>query len=275
MIGEWRNIFWGPAAISLIIVGCDGGSFSAGGGQQSPKPLPTQVQPQNGQSTNQNQYAQPQGQNCQGQNVQRFTGTVVFEAREGCEWGTSGNGPKRNMFFQARHEHNKSLQVPAYSKICDMSIVSKESNFVYDDLFFLTLNGNILIASDADAIGFFQKNQEMYAWDFLKLKEQFMTPEIVEGPPYCLGNTVNKCTVPAHNKEGAIKISLDPEAVLKLSNSIGGGVLNFGLVTTGDDNPNPNPAPSIIPGLVLDDDPNAIDCRHSQLTLDVNMSYYN
>ena len=261
----------------LLICSCESSSFNSGG--QAQKKVPSTQYPQKPQNSNQqpnNQTIQSpqQPQGCSSEQVRESVIEVMFTERNGCEWGENGNLPKRDYYFQARYEHEETLELPTFSQVCQLTIESKETDFLYDDVFFLTIEDKIIIASDADLVNFFDKEDIHYLWNFEKIKGQFMPAKIIEGDPYCLGGLVKSCEVPAHNQRGPVKISMDAQQFLELTDQLTpGSSLPMKLIVTGDNNPDPNPPPPPLPFIPVDPNPESIDCKNSQLTLEFKFVY--
>jgi hypothetical protein len=202
----------------------------------------------------------------------RFEDTKTESGRnEVCEFATGdqqeykGNLSILNSFLRARYTQTKSLDVPANAVICDVGIESAEQSFKYDDIFFLSLNNQILASNHKSEIekviqpeSFLhtQSNAQIdvYQYDWLKIRGTSFENVVND---YCLGaqQSLSQCEWPITEQFGKIKLKFDPEILIRLSQKRIDNQHQLSFVITGDNDLK-------------------LDCYHQRLDLKLNVKYY-
>jgi hypothetical protein len=133
-----------------------------------------------------------------------------------------------------------------------VSVNSAVSTIQYDDFMILTLNGYVLLSSNADILrGLEGTADTAYKWDFSKIRG---VPVDFDSPSYCMGSGSSLCTVPVTDTPGQFQMKVDPTSLIHLADQVvENHTLNFALVATGDN-----------------DD---LDCWHTELNLDFTLQY--
>lgn len=186
-----------------------------------------------------------------------------------CPWGVENNLPTpTNGTITARLEEVYDLDLPQGSILCSMNFWSKEDAFVYDDEIYLTLNDIILVASSSHHLNEFENRRDFLAYDWNKIVGRTYT---TGDGAYCAGGE-NTCTVPPTEKKGKFRFEMPDAKVQALGVAAGvkesrtmvsleefqssnkQSALTFKLITTGDND-------------------KKIDCMHSQINLDVDLTY--
>jgi hypothetical protein len=195
---------------------------------------------------------------CQNGDYEVQTQRLNFNQRQECRFGAGDNLPRLGGFMQAKEEQTIALTLPEKTVLCGMELASPAQDLHYDDYLFLTLNQNVLVASEvgwADLLTV--EGQTVKPWNWEALKGQDHAPvegDALYGTPYCLGD--EGCQVPMHDATGGFAYGLDFAAADqsfydKLSTA---QELAFTVIATGDD----------------DDG----DCDHSTFQLDLTLKLF-
>lgn len=204
--------------------------------------------------------------------------TVNFPAAIECDFNEQGqtaqdlnaavNGPRIDGWFMARNESYFPINFPEQATLCDVKFNFPEQSMKYDDEIFLTMNKNILIASQnystqVNAAPF--KNNGLAVNDLGLMQWKWMGPNGLFNLPYekpgkyCLGLSPNdpeynnKCNIPATDTLGKMKLDLPSNEAIKLNMSNNSDQIEFGFITTGDNDNG--------------------DCEHSAYSFEVVMKY--
>ena len=177
---------------------------------------------------------------------------LIFPERQDCSFGQNGNLERRDAFVQAQETQNQSIALEGKSIICDMSIRSEPNAQIhYDDFIFLTIANQVIFGSNSQVTNYLDRKENVYQWDFEKIKGQAINN--FEAPYYCLAG-VRNCVLPPHDQAGPISIRLATKDVAPIAfEVVGKSKIDANLISTGDN----------------DDE----DCFHSELDLDVEISY--
>lgn len=169
---------------------------------------------------------------CQtGERVVR-TEMIRFPAREDCPWSVNGNLERRGGYNQARFTETELLDLPPYSDLCSLSIVSQTSDLVFDDHFTLTLENWVLVGGGGYAIDRLEDQGGMYQFDWDAVKGQ---PFIWDGEYHCLGGEDSVCVVPGHDQRAPLELAFSEETMQPLAETLDGeSGLSVSLHTFGD-----------------------------------------
>lgn len=190
------------------------------------------------------------------------TYTITFEELQpDCPFGEGDNLEMAEQRLQARVEQSKVIEVPG--EVCDIALTfgkgdatSSETNFEYDDAFWLNLNGRVLAASsealvEAMAV---EDGRVLYDWADVVGTDVDWT----NTPPYCLGQDVGlaTCDIPTSETPGTIDLQFDDTIIEGLiADAMGAGDrLEWVFITTGDNDPE-------------------TDCRHMPLSFEVTVRW--
>ncbi|MES3036838.1 MAG: hypothetical protein V4736_02945 [Bdellovibrionota bacterium] len=187
----------------------------------------------------------------------------------------NGNLSKLNEYLRSRHEQKRTLSgIPSNAVICSFEINATNLNYVYDDIFYLTYNGYIVASNFKDSI--LARTQpeivnvngqaiSLFPYDWTKVRNELFGldangngPNINSNPnDYCLGQSAGTtCQWPLSQQTGNLQMKNFPlPLMITLADKKPLNDQTFGLIITGDDNPND-------------------DCYHSDLNLDVTVKYY-
>ena len=181
------------------------------------------------------------------------------ESRGSCD--DSSGGPDR--LDQIKYEP-KSLPLPAYSKICNISMRIPGTSFAYDDEFALTLN-DVLLTSSYYPRPSGLKTLPKFDWTYLSSsKYQWRTGSI----PYCASidgdkKSEGRCLIPTAKgpttiKKGALDVKLSESTSSTIMSGLSGGAQSeLKMITFGN-------------GVTVG---SAGDCYHSAFDLEVEVSY--
>ena len=181
-----------------------------------------------------------------------LTQKIRFPETTNCRFGSAGNLGRRDAYLQAMEAQTTSITLPGKAQLCGVSVASAVSTIQYDDFMILTLNGYVLLSSNADILkGLEGTSSTAYKWDFNKIRG---VPVDFESPSYCMGSGSSVCTVPVTDTPGQFQMKVDPTSLIHLADQVvENHTLNFALVATGDN-----------------DD---LDCWHTELNLDFTLQY--
>ena len=187
---------------------------------------------------------------CASATLKKLQKKLFFPARRDCQWKENGNLGRDNGRMQARESQKLSLALPGKIVLCELSMKSAETNFEYDDSILLTLGQTILLHSTDALTAILPSSGGLYQWDWDSLKGKQYN---FEGKPYCLGGE-SQCKIPTTETVGAVSLDFDTKALAPLAvKLLGTQSLDFTMIATGDN----------------DDG----DCRHTDITFDVSISY--
>lgn len=183
---------------------------------------------------------------------------VLFPASvQGCSWSQKDNLAAKDGKVRARIEQVADLGVELNQTFCGVSLSSPVQDIQFDDEMILTLNGRVLMSS-FDYNDRFETvdGQAVYSWN--KLADAFNPGPATPPKPYCLGAAAvdgnPNCTLPKTETSGKFELTIPMADAHKLSSlAKKHGKAELGLIVTGDNN--------------------AADCSHSDLTLDVAITY--
>lgn len=181
-----------------------------------------------------------------------LTQKIRFPETSNCRFGKTGNLDRRDAYLQAIEAQTTSITLPGKAQLCGVSVASPVSTIQYDDFMILTLNGYVLLSSNADILkGLEGSSSTAYKWDFSRIRG---VPVDFESPSYCMGSGSSICTIPVTDTPGQFQMKVDPTSLIHLADQVvENHTLNFAIVATGDN----------------DDQ----DCWHTELNLDFTLQY--
>jgi hypothetical protein len=181
-----------------------------------------------------------------------LTQKIRFPETSNCRFGTAGNLGRRDAYLQAMEAQTTAITLPGKAQLCGVSVTSAVSTIQYDDFMILTLNGYVLLSSNADILkGLEGSPSTAYKWDFSRIRG---VPVDFDSPSYCMGSGSSLCTIPVTDTPGQFQMQVDPTSLIHLADQVvENHTLNFALVATGDN----------------DDQ----DCWHTELNLDFTLQY--
>lgn len=206
-----------------------------------------------GQRNNSGQTAVDQFQAVCSQGTKKtLTQKIRFPETTNCRFGTAGNLGRRDAYLQAMEAQTTAITLPGKAQLCGVSVTSAVSTIQYDDFMILTLNGYVLLSSNADILkGLEGSASTAYKWDFSRIRG---VPVDFDSPSYCMGSDSSVCTIPVTDTPGQFQMKVDPTSLIHLADQVvENHTLNFALVATGDN-----------------DD---LDCWHTELNLDFTLQY--
>ncbi len=201
---------------------------------------------------------------------------IVFEDTEAdrrkvCEFGKNGNLASRNDFIQARYEQTQKVNLPAGAILCTFELKTDATEFIYDDMFYLTYNDYIIATSlktsltrtSKDVIEFGEDKTpvSLYKYDWTRIAgAQFNNNDINRDPTafnYCLGADLGagECMWPNTQQQGRIDFGWDPELLINIGLKADSQNQRFGFIVTGDNDP-------------------GTDCYHPKMEFEVQAGYY-
>ncbi|MBC7659833.1 MAG: hypothetical protein H7249_09005 [Chitinophagaceae bacterium] len=171
-----------------------------------------------------------------------------------CSWGTGENLSRRDGFFRAYLKQTQLVTLPVGAKICSLAIAHQPAAMRYDDEMFFSVNEKLLLATK-DYSEYFPKKDffQTFSWANL-VNKPYISNEA--RPVFCAGGAegLSQCSVPNTETQGQIQMTFGSEMNLKLSEVLQDtNLLTFEWITTGDN----------------DDS----DCRHTEIDLNLNVSY--
>jgi len=177
--------------------------------------------------------------------------SVRFGEVQKCTWGANGNLNPLDLHVQAIEGQKATIDLPANAKLCELGIGSAATTIQYDDFMLITLNNQVLLASNKELLADLQPDQvQAYAWDFSRVRGKAIN---WDAAPYCLGDS-STCNIPVTDVQGSFAFNIDPESLGKLAaNSVNKTRLDFALYATGDNDTR--------------------DCWHTAFTLDFTLNY--
>lgn len=177
--------------------------------------------------------------------------SIHFAEIQHCSWNSNGNLGRLDLHVQAIEGQKATIELPANAQLCELGIGSVATTIQYDDFMLLTLNNQVLLASNKELlVGLQEEQTQAFAWDFAKVRGKAID---FDAAPYCLGDT-SLCKIPVTDVRGAFQFNIDPDSLGKLaSNSVDKKNLEFALYATGDNDDR--------------------DCWHTAFTLDFTLNY--
>lgn len=148
-----------------------------------------------------------------------------------CPFGQGDNLGMIDGKITARIEKDFPLDIPKSHKICSMKAEASKQLMRYDDHLFLTLNKNVLLASTTEVNRFVDGPNGFKQYDWSKIKGG----EISDSPSYCGPGIL--CALPRTQVEGDFVFSISDAASPKLFAPLVDSDLKFGLILTGDNDP--------------------------------------
>ncbi len=182
-----------------------------------------------------------------------------------CPFNQDDNMDIKNGYIAARIEESQSLQLPVNAVVCGAKFDFAQQDFVYDDHFIFTIN-DFVVGSSAQ-----------WAVDRLETKTlELSTTTVLDAPVYEWGRIVNtkhasdsqtvdytqclaedynlvSCSWPITENDGFIKLDVDNHLMTALAFENKQSI-EFGFITTGDDNPGP-------------------DCKHKPIDFNIEVEY--
>ncbi len=186
--------------------------------------------------------------------VQKIQQNLNFEKREDCRFGQGDNLPIKDEFVTARESQTIAATLPQDSVVCDINLESVQADLHYDDFLFITLNNDILVASETGFANLFTPVNGLKPWDWLKLRGQSfaLTKGAQQGVAYCLND--GNCTMPGHDEIGAFKYNVNLEEIPAMAAKIlNEKKMDFTVIATGDNDP--------------------ADCDHSSFNLNLTVDF--
>lgn len=148
-----------------------------------------------------------------------------------CPFGQGDNLGEIAGKITARIEKDFPLDIPKSHKVCAMKADASNQPMRYDDHLFLTLNGNVLLASTTEADKFLTGPNGFKKYDWTKIKGQ----DSSDPPSYCGPGLT--CKLPRTQVEGDFYFSISQDASTKIFGPLLGSDLKFSLILTGDNDP--------------------------------------
>ncbi|MEI8025243.1 MAG: hypothetical protein WCI18_02735 [Pseudomonadota bacterium] len=148
-----------------------------------------------------------------------------------CPFGQGDNLGESNGKITARIEKDFPLDIPKSHKVCGMKADASNQPMRYDDHLFLTLNGNVLLASTTEADKFLTGSNGFKQYDWNKIKGQ----DSSDPPSYCGPGLT--CKLPRTQVEGDFNFTISQDASSKIFGPLLGSDLKFSLILTGDNDP--------------------------------------
>lgn len=183
--------------------------------------------------------------------IVKETMNIVFPERLNCSWNENGNLSERDGFVQAREKSSSVISLPEKSVLCGVKMNSKNPTLHYDDFIFLAMENNIIFGSNSSVTKKLPKKESIYQWDFQSVANQAIGN--FEAPYYCIEDR-SSCIIPGHDQQGPVNIDIGTKALSPIAFSLAGRTdINLDLIATGDNDEE--------------------DCMHSELSLDIEVSY--
>lgn len=177
--------------------------------------------------------------------------SVNFPSRSGCSFGKNGNLSAKSSYFRARETQSRSVAINGY--VCSMDLESSSSSFEYDDDFFMTLGGYVIISGQAEYVGYLNTDpvySDLRIWDFAEVRGKNRTGSDAK---YCLNGSSCQVAITDSIKE-PLSIKLSTKSISSLAARIHDkDSLDFEVIISGDNNSD--------------------DCEHSGLDLNVEVVY--
>lgn len=190
---------------------------------------------------------------CQDANRSKLmqTKNLLFPPTQNCEFGSGGNGERRDVYYQARVKVDRTFEVPENGVICSFKLDSKTNNIRYDDVVVITLNDYILATSNRSIYQNSTPPNSISKFEFLDILGR---PLAFEGTQSCLGEEASICKMPGHDFQGGFELDFNNEVLSPLLPLIYGPELKtLSVITLGDN----------------DDG----DCEHTGIEFDVTYTY--
>ena len=165
----------------------------------------------------------------QGQ-VERITKTITMPAHVAtCTWSVGDNLPATHGSIQARYEDYVDLTMPKNVTICSMALKLESSDYYFDDAMHITLNNNLLFASDFYKN--FPVNNGAPQFDWLKLRGYRDS----DGVSFCYGvDQASACVVPPSQILGPLKLSYSAAAISHFVDLNSKTPAKLGVIISGD-----------------------------------------
>lgn len=173
-----------------------------------------------------------------------------------CPFGQGDNMGLGGGRVSARVEQTQKINIPENSAICNMQFQFLNQQFRYDDMFLLTFNDVILVSSYADVVSALPPSADgllSYAWTGGIAGRNWSG----DNTPYCLGvsSGMGSCTIPVTEQTQTMSLNINADLITKISErQVNASENQFKMITVGDDNP-------------------GVDCMHSGLNFNVNVTY--
>jgi hypothetical protein len=177
---------------------------------------------------------------------------VIFpDAGKTCKWHKGENLGKRNGYNQALRRQIANLNLPNNAKICDVDFNFPEQKFLFDDIFYLTLNDVVLASNGLFSLSQAPDGNQEFDWNTAKGMKFPRNFNKLTDQNYCFGETSGKgkCQWPLTEKQGKIILDFDSDIIRKISSSKN----EIEMIVSGDNDRS--------------------DCRHSGLNFNVKVDY--
>jgi hypothetical protein len=224
------------------------------------------------------------------QEVITFEDTKAETGRnEVCEWGPSqavandqGNYGRKGSYQQARYEQDRSIQLPQGAVLCDLTMTMDKTKLRYDDMFYMSLNGQV-IASNANYVikggttnvngrttihpglvtsAIVNGDQDLiptYVYDWSRIRGGYFGDQWLGtfDSDYCLGEEqgLAECQWPKTDTSGDFKFIYEPQILMALGSLSDNSVHTFKFAVTGDDD-------------------RSSDCYHEEFSFALEVQYY-
>ena len=148
-----------------------------------------------------------------------------------CPYGQGDNLGMMEGKIAARIEKDFPLDIPKSHKICSMKVEATKQLMRYDDHLFLTLNKNVVLASTTEVSLFADGANGFKQYDWSKIRGAGSLVSM----SYCGPGIL--CALPRTEVEGDFVFSISDAASPKIFAPLVDSDLKFGLILTGDNNP--------------------------------------
>lgn len=177
-----------------------------------------------------------------------------------------------NNFLRAKVEQENTIELEDNAYLCDIKMTNlSEGTFNFDDHVYLTMNDKILVSSYLDndlksrmtpeQVSLDDAEWTQYQWNWQTFFDDSNTALVsnVNNMNYCIGagesNVISECTIPGTQSYSTLNLQIDPKIIISIGLSAEKPSLQkFKFITLGDNDP-------------------GIDCKHSALNYQIEVSY--
>jgi hypothetical protein len=157
---------------------------------------------------------------------------ILLTSNQGqtCPFGQGDNNSAKSAVHAARIERAFAANIPGGREICRMSASADNQVTRYDDVLFLSLNGNVILSSSAASTArkVLQSNgYRRYNWSSIRGSSRDSNSR----DQYCAEGV--SCSVPRSEQNGNFSFDISNDAARRLFGSLAGN-LSFQLAITGD-----------------------------------------
>ncbi len=186
--------------------------------------------------------------------LQVFSQKIDFPENGYCDFLSPPNIAKSDLTVTASETQKVNLNLPE-GVICSLKVKSSENTSMkYDDFIILTIDNHVLFSSNNKIVENFDKNKEIYDWNFSKLVGKKLTDKEWVDSHYCLGGAEN-CTIPKTEVAGSFDVNFPATTIAPISAMIQGKAsVPVNLIVTGDNDADK-------------------DCHHTDLSLTISGQY--